>query len=131
MCTCSHSEVLGADEWTMTRVAMVPAAERHSACAYPETDLHQNLTMALFDKLMHDLDHDPKVAKDIALGRRVRLYKIRGQLGVGNFSKVKLAVHILAKGMNAHTVPRGWHVKTRIVITPVLPLPGWDHFAAD
>lgn len=98
-------EVLGAGEWTMTGVAMVPTAERHSACAYPETDLHQSLTMALFDKLMRDLDHDPKVAKDIALGRRVRLYKIRGQLGVGNFSKVKLAEHILAKGMNAHAAP--------------------------
>lgn len=72
--------------------------------------------MALFDKLMHDLDHDPKVAKDIALGRRVRLYKIRGQLGVGNFSKVKLGVHILTRGMHVRIVLGGWHVNTKIRI---------------
>ena len=107
---------LSADGWTMTGVAMVPAADERSGCVYTQTGLQQSLAMSLFDKLMHDLDHDPKVAKDIALGKRVRLYKIRGQLGVGNFSKVKLGVHILTKGMHAHAVLGGWHVNTGILM---------------
>ena len=83
----------------MAGVAMVPAAgERHSACVHTQSSLQRGLAMSHFDKLLHDLTHDPKVAKDIALGKRVRLYKIRGQLGTGNFSKVKLGVHILTKG---------------------------------
>ena len=55
--------------------------------------------MSLYEKLLHDLDNDPKVAKEVALGRRVRLYRVREQLGSGNFSKVKLGIHVLTKGM--------------------------------
>jgi hypothetical protein len=43
---------------------------------------------------------DPKWAQDVALGRRVGLYRfcVCGDLGRGNFSKVKLAIHQLTKG---------------------------------
>lgn len=34
----------------------------------------------------------------MALGRRVGLYKFCGDIGRGNFSKVKLAVHQLTRG---------------------------------
>ena len=54
--------------------------------------------MSLYEKLMYDLEHDPKVANDVALGKRIRLYRIRNQLGKGNFSKVKLGIHLLTKG---------------------------------
>ena len=55
--------------------------------------------MSVFEKLLHDLENDPKVAKEVALGKRIRLYRIREQLGTGNFSKVKLGVHLLTKGI--------------------------------
>lgn len=51
---------------------------------------------SLFERL---IDEDsPKVRQDIALGKRVGLYRIRNQLGSGNFAKVKLATHLLTKG---------------------------------
>ena len=84
---------------------MVPGGQHSASCMHTQSSLQRSLlAMSHFDKLLHDLAHDPKVAKDIALGKRVRLYKIRGQLGVGNFSKVKLGVHILTKGIPPYTV---------------------------
>lgn len=34
----------------------------------------------------------------MALGRRIGFYRIKSDLGAGNFSKVKLATHQLTKG---------------------------------
>lgn len=51
-----------------------------------------------YEKLMHSLHYDPKWLEEVNLGRRVGLYKFRGELGCGNFSQVKLAVHQLTKG---------------------------------
>lgn len=53
-----------------------------------------------YNRLKHDLDHDPKVSQEIALGKRVGFYRMKGQLGVGNFAKVKLGLHLLTHGMN-------------------------------
>lgn len=36
--------------------------------------------------------------QEVALGKRIGLYTIGKELGTGNFSKVKLGVHVLAKG---------------------------------
>lgn len=36
----------------------------------------------------------------MALGRRVGLYRFCGDIGRGNFSKVKLAVNMLTRGIN-------------------------------
>ena len=63
----------------------------------PETD-PRKLKMTLYEKLRADLEGDPKVAKEVALGRRVGLYRMKGQLGTGNFSKVKLGHHLLTNG---------------------------------
>ena len=52
----------------------------------------------LYEKLQADLQSDPKVAQEVALGRRVGLYRMKGQLGAGNFSKVKLGHHLLTNG---------------------------------
>ena len=57
-------------------------------------------TGKLYDRLKHDLDHDPKVSQEIALGKRVGFYRMKGQLGVGNFAKVKLGMHLLTHGIS-------------------------------
>ena len=36
--------------------------------------------------------------RDITLGRRIGFYKIKGELGSGNFSRVRLASHGLSQG---------------------------------
>ena len=35
----------------------------------------------------------------VALGKRIGMYRLGKELGSGNFSKVKLGVHVLAKGL--------------------------------
>lgn len=40
----------------------------------------------------------------VALGRRVGLYRFCGDIGRGNFSRVKLAVHQLTRGGLYHFI---------------------------
>lgn len=59
-----------------------------------ETEKQQSL----YDRLSHDMEHDRKVRQEVRMGKRVGFYKLKGQLGTGNFSKVKLGVHLLTTG---------------------------------
>ena len=51
-----------------------------------------------YERLKHDLERDSRVAQELAQGKRVGFYKLKGQLGSGNFSRVKLAYHLLSNG---------------------------------
>lgn len=51
-----------------------------------------------YERVKHDLEKDPRVAQELALGKRVGFYKLKGQLGSGNFSRVKLGHHLLTNG---------------------------------
>ncbi|KAK9532807.1 hypothetical protein VZT92_010174 [Zoarces viviparus] len=42
-------------------------------------------------------DKDEKTIKELIIGRRVGFYKVRGEIGCGTFSRVKLAFHALTK----------------------------------
>lgn len=42
-----------------------------------------------------------RVVRELTVGRRIGFYKIRGEIGCGNFSHVKLGLHALTKGKNA------------------------------
>uniref|UniRef100_A0A673JG42 non-specific serine/threonine protein kinase n=1 Tax=Sinocyclocheilus rhinocerous TaxID=307959 RepID=A0A673JG42_9TELE len=44
--------------------------------------------------------NDEDIIKELTVGRRVGFYKVRGQIGCGNFSKVKLAIHVAIKIMD-------------------------------
>lgn len=50
-----------------------------------------------FEKLSIDLTNDQKVLKEITLGKRIGFYRIRGELGSGNFSQVKMGIHALTR----------------------------------
>ncbi|KAM9331302.1 serine/threonine-protein kinase NIM1 isoform 2-T2 [Gastrophryne carolinensis] len=50
-----------------------------------------------FEKLTRDMSHDEKTIKEMALGKRIGFYRLRGEIGSGNFSQVKLGVHVLTK----------------------------------
>ncbi|KAG9332239.1 hypothetical protein JZ751_015530 [Albula glossodonta] len=50
-----------------------------------------------FERVLYDMTHNEAVLNDIMLGRRVGLYQLRGQIGSGNFSQVKLGIHTLTK----------------------------------
>ena len=38
------------------------------------------------------------IFRDLSLGHRVGFYQIKGNIGKGNFSSVKIAIHALTKG---------------------------------
>ncbi|TDH01814.1 hypothetical protein EPR50_G00166610 [Perca flavescens] len=48
-------------------------------------------------KLTADMCKDDTTIKDLMIGRRVGFYKVRGEIGSGTFSRVKLAFHALTK----------------------------------
>ncbi|XP_026797258.2 serine/threonine-protein kinase NIM1 [Pangasianodon hypophthalmus] len=60
-----------------------------------EEDSPRRLTP--LQKLTLDMCHDEKTIKELIVGRRVGFYKVCGEIGCGNFSKVKLAFHALTK----------------------------------
>ncbi|KAM4807869.1 serine/threonine-protein kinase NIM1 isoform 2-T2 [Rhinophrynus dorsalis] len=50
-----------------------------------------------FEKLNQDMSRDEKTIKELTLGKRIGLYRLRGEIGSGNFSQVKLGIHVLTK----------------------------------
>ena len=61
-------------------------------------NIRHNLHVSAYEKALLDLAHDKKLERDLAVGRQIGFYRIRGELGSGNFSHVKLGVHILTRG---------------------------------
>ena len=51
-----------------------------------------------YERLSFDLSNDQRCLKEITLGKRIGFYRIRGELGTGNFSQVKMGIHALVKG---------------------------------
>ena len=51
-----------------------------------------------YEKTIKMLSNDLQCQKELALGKRVGFYRLGKELGAGNFSKVKLGVHVLTKG---------------------------------
>lgn len=56
-------------------------------CSEPSTMFSLNFT-----------GNDQRCLKEVTLGKRVGFYRIRGDLGSGNFSQVKIAVNSLTRG---------------------------------
>lgn len=49
------------------------------------------------ERLNLDMCQDDRVVRELTVGRRIGFYKIRGEIGCGNFSHVKLGIHALTK----------------------------------
>ncbi|MFT7798672.1 serine/threonine-protein kinase NIM1-like [Arapaima gigas] len=49
------------------------------------------------ERAVHDMSYNERVVNDMLLERRVALYELRGEIGSGNFSQVKLGIHSLTK----------------------------------
>jgi hypothetical protein len=59
--------------------------------------------LTAYEKLLYDSQHDMRFKAEEKAGRRIGFYRIRGDIGLGNFSRVKLGVHLLAKGKDQPT----------------------------
>ncbi|XP_071390204.1 serine/threonine-protein kinase NIM1-like [Centroberyx affinis] len=69
-----------------------------SSEAGPEDDeLDAPLRPTPLQKLTQDMCKDEKTIKELIIGRRVGFYKVRGEIGYGTFSRVKMAFHALTR----------------------------------
>ncbi|EYB99318.1 hypothetical protein Y032_0123g1141 [Ancylostoma ceylanicum] len=69
-----------------------------SAQSLPVNDRLEELSqMTMYDRTLHMLAVDPIYQKEVALGKRIGFYRLGKELGAGNFSKVKLGIHVLTK----------------------------------
>lgn len=62
------------------------------------TDEEGAIQRTAFGKALYDLTHTERVMNDLTFGRRVGFYELRGEIGSGNFSQVRLGIHDLTKG---------------------------------
>ena len=67
-----------------------PAAKKN------EAEREKKLTP--YAKVCNDVNNDERYLKELALGKRIGFYRLRGDLGSGNFSRVKMGVHCLTRG---------------------------------
>ncbi|KAJ3603935.1 hypothetical protein NHX12_028676 [Muraenolepis orangiensis] len=49
------------------------------------------------ERLNLDMCQDERIVRELTVGRRIGFYKVRGEIGSGNFSHVKLGIHSLTK----------------------------------
>ncbi|XP_069483324.1 serine/threonine-protein kinase NIM1 [Ambystoma mexicanum] len=99
--------------WTMTAVYMNGGGLGHQRYArwhrqdsledygrtesYGEDEDGKQRRLTPFEKLSQDMSQDEKVVKELTLGKRIGFYRVRGEIGSGNFSHVKLGIHSLTK----------------------------------
>nr|XP_057920649.1 serine/threonine-protein kinase NIM1 isoform X2 [Doryrhamphus excisus]XP_057920650.1 serine/threonine-protein kinase NIM1 isoform X2 [Doryrhamphus excisus]XP_057920651.1 serine/threonine-protein kinase NIM1 isoform X2 [Doryrhamphus excisus] len=55
------------------------------------------LRITPLQKLTIEMHKDERTIKELIIGRRVGFYKVRGEIGHGTFSRVKMAFHALTK----------------------------------
>lgn len=51
-----------------------------------------------YEKIVKCISQNDRWRRELTLGRRIGFYRIRGDVGSGNFSQVKVATHSLTGG---------------------------------
>ena len=72
--------------------------------AIPQMTEAERMMQSPFERLLYDMAHNEKVTNDLMLGRRFSFYELRGEIGQGNFSTVRLGIHALTKGLKPFCV---------------------------
>uniref|UniRef100_A0A3Q3D388 Protein kinase domain-containing protein n=1 Tax=Hippocampus comes TaxID=109280 RepID=A0A3Q3D388_HIPCM len=67
--------------------------------APPQLSEAERIRLTPFERVVYDMAHNEKMVNDLILGRRVGFYELRGEIGQGNFSSVRLGIHALTKGL--------------------------------
>ncbi|KAM4745239.1 serine/threonine-protein kinase NIM1 isoform 1-T2 [Anableps anableps] len=83
---------------------VVPGGQRYSRWSRQDSsDINTDDEGAIvrrltpLERLNLDMCQDERVVRELTVGRRIAFYKIRGEIGCGNFSHVKLGIHALTK----------------------------------
>ncbi|KAM3620332.1 uncharacterized protein V6R79_021684 [Siganus canaliculatus] len=86
----------GKDEAPKVEKTAKPPAPATS-CAVPKLTEAERMRQSPFERVVYDMAHNEKMINDLMLGRRVGFYELRGEIGQGNFSTVRLGIHALTK----------------------------------
>ncbi len=108
----------------MAQPAQKAAETRKAPTLTPE----QRAKQTAFERVLYDMSHNDQVISDIMLGRRIAFYELRGEIGTGNFSQVKLGVHALTKGetigvLNDFTLSGHAKGESQFSVLPLTPSP--------
>ncbi|CAJ1060511.1 serine/threonine-protein kinase NIM1 isoform X1 [Xyrichtys novacula] len=63
----------------------------------PQLSEAERMRLSAFERVVYDMAHNERIINDLTLGRRVGFYELRGEIGQGNFSTVRLGIHDLTK----------------------------------
>lgn len=66
-------------------------------CAAALLTAEERMRQSPFERVIYDMAHDEKTRHEIMTGRRIGFYQLRGEIGQGNFSTVRLGIHALTK----------------------------------
>lgn len=66
--------------------------------AIPQLTEAERMRQSPFERVVYDMAHNERIINDLMLGRRVGFYELRGEIGHGSFSSVRLGIHALTKG---------------------------------
>ena len=53
----------------------------------------------LYKRLSFERVHDQRILKEIILGQRIGFYRLKEEIGEGNFGKVRLGIHLLTHSL--------------------------------
>ena len=73
------------------------ARASHSEASRGLTDTERSM-QSPFERMVYDMTHNERMGNDLLLERRVGFYELRGEIGQGNFSHVRLGIHALTHG---------------------------------
>ena len=83
---------------TSTRESSSSGADSSSSNAYVSFAKDEKKNLSPYEKVLYDSEYDPRFRAEEHAERRIGFYRIYKDIGLGNFSRVKLGVHILARG---------------------------------
>ncbi|CAJ1072653.1 serine/threonine-protein kinase NIM1-like isoform X1 [Xyrichtys novacula] len=80
-----------------TRENIITSSPQKEGMKLALTEEQEVMQHTALGKAVHDLSHSEKVMNDLLFGRRAGFYELRGEIGSGNFSQVRLGIHDLTK----------------------------------
>ncbi|XP_031162915.1 serine/threonine-protein kinase NIM1 [Sander lucioperca] len=85
------------DEAPVVETTAKKPPDSAAMCAIPQLSESQRIRQSPFERVVYDMANNEKIVNDLMLGRRVGFYELRGEVGQGNFSTVRLGIHALTK----------------------------------
>ncbi|XP_074641547.1 serine/threonine-protein kinase NIM1-like [Tubulanus polymorphus] len=62
-----------------------------------QEEIKKERRLTAYERVTEELTKDQKALKELTLGKRIGFYRIRGEIGSGNFSQVRMAIHALTR----------------------------------